>query len=79
MSAKQLTAEALTLPLADKVTLAQALWQSIDDGLPDSDERSAVREAARRDWELSDGKVTGLRHDEAMKAARRAIGHHPAS
>lgn len=79
MSAKELTAEALALPLADKVSLAQALWQSIDAGLPDSDEKAAVREAIRRDRELADGTVTGLSHDEAMKTARRAIGRHPAS
>ena len=79
MSAKQLTAEALALPLAEKVSLAQALWQSIDTGLPDSDEKAAVRDAVRRDRELSDGTVTGLRHDEAMRNARRVIGRHPSS
>jgi hypothetical protein len=79
MSAKQLTAEALALPLADKVSLAQALWESIDAGLPDADERLALREAARRDKELSEGKIAALPHDEAMQAARRAVGSNPAS
>lgn len=79
MSGKQLTAEALALPLADQVSLAQTLWESIDAGLPEADEKSAVQEAMRRDRELSDGKVNGLRHDEAMKAARRAIGNSPSS
>jgi putative addiction module component (TIGR02574 family) len=74
MSTKQLTAEAMALPIAEKVSLAQALWQSIDAGMPDSDERAAVREAVRRDKELSAGTVVGLSHAEAMKAARRAIG-----
>jgi putative addiction module component (TIGR02574 family) len=74
MSTKQLTAEAMALPIAEKVSLAQALWQSIDAGVPDSDERAAVREAVRRDKELSAGTVVGLSHEEAMKAARRAIG-----
>jgi hypothetical protein len=74
MPAKQLTAKALALPLAEKVSLAQALWQSIDAGLPDADERTALREAVRRDKELSDGMVAGLSHKEAMKTARRAIG-----
>jgi hypothetical protein len=74
MSTKQLTAEAMALPLAEKVSLAQALWQSIDAGLPDSDERAAGREAVRRDRQLSDGTVAGVSHDEAMTAARRAIG-----
>ena len=47
MSTKQLTDEALALPLAEKVSLAQALWQSIDSGLADSDEQTALREAEK--------------------------------
>jgi hypothetical protein len=74
MSTKELTAKAMALPLAEKVSLAQTLWQSIDSGLPDSDRRAAVREAARRDKELSNGAVKGLSHQEAMKTTRRAIG-----
>ena len=73
MSTKQLTAEAMALPIAEKVSLAQALWQSIDAGVPDSDERAAVREAVRRDKELSAGTVVGLSHEEAMKAARPVL------
>lgn len=74
MSTKELTAAAMALPLAEKVSLAQALWQSIDAGLPDADEHAALREAVRRDQQLSDGTVKGLSHEESMKAARRAIG-----
>ena len=64
----------MALPLADRVSLAQALWQSIDAGLADSEEREAVREAVRRDQELSSGNVIGRTHEEVMQAARRAIG-----
>jgi hypothetical protein len=74
MSTKQLAAAVMALPLAEKVSLAQALWQSIDAGLPDYDERAPLREAVRRDKELSTGAVFGLGHREAMKTARRAIG-----
>jgi len=74
MSTKQLTAEAMALPLAEKVSLAQALWESIDAGLPDASERASVREAASRDRELSAGTVAGISHEDAMKTARRAIG-----
>jgi putative addiction module component (TIGR02574 family) len=73
MSTQQLTTEAMALPLPDRVSLAQALWQSIDTDLTDSDEREAVREAIRRDDELSSGAVTGRTHEEVMQAARRAI------
>ncbi len=49
MSTLQLTTEATELPLAERVSLAQTLWQSIDAGLPDTEEHEAVREAIRRD------------------------------
>ena len=74
MSTQQLTAEAMALPLSERVSLAQALWQSIDSGLADSEERDAVREAIRRDQELSSGAVVGRTHEEVMQAARCAIG-----
>jgi len=74
MSTKQITAKAMALPLADRISLAQALWESINSDLPDGDERAAVDEAIRRDQELSSGKVTVRSHDEVTKAARRATG-----
>ena len=74
MSAQQLTAEAMALPLPERVSLAQTLWQSIDSGLTDTEERDAMHEAIRRDQELSSGLVVGRTHEEVMQAARRAIG-----
>lgn len=74
MSTQELTAEAMALPLADRVSLAQALWESIEAGLPETDENSALREAIRRDEELSSGSVGGRTHEEVMQAARRSIG-----
>jgi putative addiction module component (TIGR02574 family) len=73
MSTEQLTLEAMALPLSERVSLAQALWQSINAGLTDSDEGLAVQEAIRRDQELSSGTVAGRSHEEVMKAARRAL------
>ena len=73
MTTQELIADAMALPLAERVSLAQALWESIDAGLPDTDESAAVREAIQRDEELSSGKVTGRTHEEVMKAARRAL------
>lgn len=64
----------MALPLSERVSLAQTLWQSIDAGLADTDESDAVREAIRRDEELSSGAVLGRTHDDVMQAARRAIG-----
>lgn len=76
MSAKQIVQEAMALPLAERVALAQSLWQSIE-GQPAgkvSDEVDwAVNEADRRDAELSSGQATGRTHEEVMRAARKAI------
>jgi len=74
MSKEQFIAEAMELPLPERVSLAQALWQSIDADLADTDESDALREAIRRDQEFSSGVVQGRTHEEVMQAARRAIG-----
>ncbi len=74
MSTEQLKQEVMALPLSEQVSLAQALWESIDAGLADTDERAAVREAVRRDQELSSGAVVGRTHEQVMHVARRAIG-----
>ena len=71
MSADQLTAQAMALPLRERVSLAQALWESIEAGLPDTDEHSATSEAVRRDEELSSGSAAGRTHAEVIKAAKR--------
>ena len=65
--------EAMALPLSERVSLAQMLWESIDAGLADTEEREAVKVAIQRDHELSSGVVTGLTHEEVMQAARHAI------
>lgn len=74
MSTQQLTTEAMALPLPERVSLAQSLWQSIDAGLADTDVCAAVREAIFRDQELSSGAAVGRTHEEVMQAARRAMG-----
>ena len=73
MITQQITTEAMALPLSERVVLAQELWQSIDAGLSDTNELKAVRDAIRRDQELSSGTVVGRTHGEVMQAARRAI------
>ena len=74
MSTQQLTVEAMALPISERVSLAQALWQSIDAGLEASKDHEALAEAIRRDEELSSGVVQGRTHEEVMQAARRAVG-----
>ena len=74
VSTQQLKQEAMALPLSERVSLAQALWESINAGLSDTDEQTAVREAIRREQELSSSAVAGRTHEQVMQAARRAIG-----
>ncbi len=73
MITEELIADAMALPIAERVSLAQALWESIDAGLSDTDESAAVKEAIQRDEELSSDKVTGRTYEEVMRAARRAL------
>lgn len=73
MSTEQIIADAMALPLAERVTVAQTLWESIDAELPDTDERAAIAEAVRRSEELSSGKVKGETHEEVMDAVRQAL------
>lgn len=73
MSTQQLLDEAMALPVAERAAIAQSLWESLDSGLRETDERMAVREAVRRDGELSSGVVAGRTHGEVMQAARCAI------
>ncbi len=54
----------MALPLSERLSLAQALWQSIDAGL------DAVSEAIRRDGEFSNGAVVGRTHEKVMQAVR---------
>ena len=64
----------MALPLAERVALAQELWASLETGDTVPAEAAVVREALRRDGELSAGIVAGRTHEEVMQAARRAIG-----
>jgi hypothetical protein len=76
MSNEELTQKALALPLAERVSLAQTLWESIeestDSGIADG-EREAVEQAKSRDRELAVGAVEGRSHEQVLEAARRAL------
>lgn len=66
-----ITEQALSLPPAERIFLAQRLWESIH-GLP-GDEAEALADAKRRDAELQSGSVEGRSHADVMDAARRAM------
>ncbi len=74
MNTNPLIDQAMALPLEDRVGLAEALWQSIGEGLEVGDEAEALAQAARRDAEMTAGAVAGRSHEDVMRAARRAIG-----
>jgi putative addiction module component (TIGR02574 family) len=74
MTTQLLIEKAMALPLEERIGLAEALWQSISEGLPAGDEREAIEQAARRDAELTSGTAAGRTHEEVMQAARRALG-----
>jgi putative addiction module component (TIGR02574 family) len=73
MSLQQLSNEAMALPLAERVALAQKLWASLDEGLAEPDDSRLMAEVLRRDEEMTSGAVTGRSHEEVMAAARRSI------
>lgn len=74
MAISTLTEQVLALPLEERIGLAEALWQSIGEGLAAGDEREAIEAACRRDDEMVSGAAVGRSHEEVMAAARRAIG-----
>jgi putative addiction module component (TIGR02574 family) len=73
MTTEQLISDAVSLPLDERVSLAQALWESIDAELVDADERPAITEALSRSEDLSSGYVRGETHEEVMEAVRQAL------
>jgi len=77
MPDEQLTRHLLTLPLSQRVDLAQALWQSINQGLDagtEDEEHEAIRQAKTRDAELTADASAGRSHQQVMEATRRAVG-----
>jgi hypothetical protein len=73
MAIPQLTSEAMALPLSERVSLAQALWQSIGHSVEDAGEKGALSDSIARDQEISSGAVICQSHEEVMRAARQAI------
>ena len=70
----QLTADALKLPLRDRVQLAQRLVSTLDDDEGEGGvETLWFAEAQRRLEELRSGKVEGIDADEAFRSAREAL------
>jgi hypothetical protein len=76
MSSERLTQELISLPLAERVAIAEALWLSIHESidlLKPNGEEQVLLEAQRRDQDLVSGGVTGRSHKDVMEAARQAL------
>ena len=69
----QIVADAMKLPLRDRVRLAQQLVSTIDDQTDTDVEGLWFDEAQRRLEELHTGKVEGLDADEAFRRAREDL------
>jgi putative addiction module component (TIGR02574 family) len=72
-SLDQLTADAMKLPLRDRVQLAQRLVSTIDEEVEADTEALWFAEAERRLEELRSGKVQGIDSDDAFRTAREAL------
>lgn len=76
MQTDDLVQQLIALPLPDRVTVAQALWQSIDEGLTTGavdEQPDALRDALQRDAELTSHSVAPRSHEEVMEAVRQAL------
>ena len=69
----QLTADAMKLPLRDRVQLAQRLVSTLDDEVEANTEELWFAEAERRLEDLHSGKVAGVDSDDAFRTAREAL------
>ncbi len=69
----QVAADAMKLPLRDRVRLAQQLVSTLDDKRETDVEELWFVEARRRLDELHSGKVQGIDADDAFRMARENL------
>ncbi|HEX6047286.1 MAG TPA: addiction module protein [Pyrinomonadaceae bacterium] len=69
----QVAADAMKLPVRDRVRLAQQLVSTIDEESETKVEDLWFDEAERRLEELRSGKVKGIDADEALRMAREDL------
>lgn len=63
-TAQKLQSSLLALPEADRAELAHLLLESLEQSVPDTEERAFDAELARRADEIRNGKVTGHTPEE---------------
>ena len=70
---QQILDHALLLPIAERVELAQRLWDSVDAPADPAYEAEVLGIAERRLWELRNGTAREVSHDDVMETARKII------
>ena len=70
-SYEEMAAEAMKLPLRERVKLAQQLASSLDDAVETNVEELWLAEAERRMENLREGKATAIDAADAFPGARR--------
>jgi putative addiction module component (TIGR02574 family) len=68
------TKEALSLPVDDRVVLAQRVWDSMEHFADADLEKAWMAEADRRWREIEEGTVQCHPADEVMRQARESLG-----
>jgi putative addiction module component (TIGR02574 family) len=69
----EIIADAMKLPLRERVRLAQRLVSSVEEQLEDNVEPLWMAEAERRLEELRAGEVKGMPATDAIRKAREAL------
>lgn len=73
MTVQQIISEALALPVAQRAELLQALWESLDQALPQHTAGDVICDARKRDAQLTNGEVVGRTHEDVMASARMSL------
>lgn len=68
------TKEALSLPVEDRVILAQRVWESVEHFASADVEKAWMDEVDRRWREIEEGMVQCQPADQVMKRARQSLG-----
>jgi putative addiction module component (TIGR02574 family) len=74
MTAEQIVAEALRLPVEDRTTVIDRLSESLDSAPLNEMDKLWASEAKRRADELTSGKVQGIPGEQVFAEARRILG-----
>jgi putative addiction module component (TIGR02574 family) len=70
LALSEITDKALSLPIDERVTLAQRLWDSIEGFIDPEIEDAWLKETEKRVKEIEEGKVECIPAEEAMKKPR---------